>query len=105
MDLGLSNRVVVVTGGAGGIGEAICRTLGAEGAQVVVADVDSARAQALAASIEADGGRAIGRGLDVTDEASWQALVADVESAVGTIDGLVNNAGLNSEADAVHETT
>ena len=70
---------------------------------MVVADVDSARAEALAA-IEMTGGRAIGHGLDVTDEASWQALVADVEAAVGTIDGLVNNAGLNSEADAVNET-
>jgi NAD(P)-dependent dehydrogenase (short-subunit alcohol dehydrogenase family) len=104
MDLGLSNRVVVVTGGAGGIGEAICRTLAAEGAHVVVADVDAARAGELARSIEASGGRATGHALDVTDEASWQALVADVESGLGTIDGLVNNAGLNSEADAVHET-
>src|SRR4051812_37949595 len=105
MDLGLSNRVVVVSGGAGGIGEAICRTLAHEGAHVVVADVDSARAEALAASIEADGGRAIGRALDVTSEDSWARLVADVEARVGTVDGLVNNAGLNSEADAVHETT
>ncbi len=104
MDLGLSNWVVVVTGGAGGIGEAICRTLAAEGARVVVADIDTARAEELARSIEAADGRAIGHVLDVTDETSWQALVTDVEGAAGTIDGLVNNAGLNSEADAVHET-
>src|SRR5689334_10084848 len=103
MDLGLSNRVVVVTGGAGGIGEAICRTLAAEGATVVVADVDGARAVELARSIEATGGKAIGHALDVTDEGSWQTLVADIERETGTIDGLVNNAGLNSEADAVHE--
>jgi NAD(P)-dependent dehydrogenase (short-subunit alcohol dehydrogenase family) len=104
MDLGLSNRVVVVTGGAGGIGEGICRTLAAEGAQVVIADVDTQRAAELARSIEDAGGRAIGHALDVTSEASWQSLVADVEATQGTIDGLVNNAGLNSEADAVHET-
>jgi NAD(P)-dependent dehydrogenase (short-subunit alcohol dehydrogenase family) len=104
MDLGLSNRVVVVTGGAGGIGEAICRTLAAEGAQVMVADIDAARAEELAGAIQASGGRAIGHALDVTDEGSWVTLVADVERDAGTIDGLVNNAGLNSEADAVHET-
>jgi NAD(P)-dependent dehydrogenase (short-subunit alcohol dehydrogenase family) len=104
MDLGLSNLVVVVTGGAGGIGEAICRTLAAEGATVVVADVDAARADELARSIKGGGGNAIGHVLDVTDEASWQTLVAVVEREAGTIDGLVNNAGLNSEADAVHET-
>jgi len=104
MDLGLSNRLIVVTGGAGGIGEAICRVLAEEGARVVVADVDGARAEELSRSIESDGGRALGHPLDVTSEDSWRTLVADVDATAGTIDGLVNNAGLNSEADAVHET-
>src|SRR4051812_33915287 len=61
----LSNRVAVVTGGAQGIGEAIARRLAAEGAAVVIADIDEARAQATAADIAAGGGKAEALGVDI----------------------------------------
>ena len=104
MDLGLAGRVIVVTGAAGSIGAAIARTLAAEDARVVVADLDGAGAERCAATIEGANGTAIGLELDVSSEASWRALVQAVKTAFGPVEGLVNNAGLNSVADAVDET-
>ena len=54
----VAGRVVVVTGGAGGIGTAACRAIAAEGGRVVVADLDGERARTVAKSIRADGGEA-----------------------------------------------
>ncbi len=104
MDLGLDGRVALVTGGGGAIGAAIARLFAAEGAAVVVADIDRDAAQRIADEITAAGGAAIAQALDVSSEASWAAAVAHAASELGTIDILVNNAGLNSEADAVTET-
>lgn len=84
-------QVVVVTGGARGIGEAVCRRLVAEGARVLVADVLDAEGAALAEDL---GEAARYVHLDVTDPDGWAAAVATAEHGLGPLTGLVNNAGI-----------
>jgi len=85
----LAGKVALVTGGARGIGRAICESYAREGARVAVADLLEADARETAAAI---GGMAVP--MDVTDIASIRAGVAQVEGAWGGIDILVNNAGV-----------
>ncbi len=85
----LDGKVALVTGGARGIGRAICEACAREGARVAVADLLEADARETAAAI---GGMAVP--MDVTDIVSIQAGVAEVEEAWGGIDILVNNAGI-----------
>ncbi len=85
------DKVAVVTGGASGIGAACCRNFAARGAKVVVADLNGDGANAVAAEF---GG--LGIGCNVGDEGEVDALVAKVEDALGPIDILFNNAGINS---------
>jgi 3alpha(or 20beta)-hydroxysteroid dehydrogenase len=87
----LDGKVAVVTGAAGGIGAAMARRLGDEGASVVVADVLDVQARAVAAE-SGSGARAVH--LDVTSESDWADLVATVLRSFGRIDVLVNNAGV-----------
>jgi len=90
---GLTNKVVIVTGGAGGIGSAICRRFAEEGAIVAVLDINLQAAQGLASQIEQNGGRANAFTVDLADQNSVNAAVAQVEQSLGPIDVLVNNAG------------
>ncbi|GHH25473.1 SDR family NAD(P)-dependent oxidoreductase [Streptomyces lanatus] len=87
----LARRVALVTGATGGIGEAIVRRLAAEGATVVVTDLDAERCGKVAGELP---GGAVGRRLDVTDEAAWESLVAEVTDRLGGLSVLVNNAGI-----------
>jgi len=87
----LNGKVAVVTGGAGGIGAAICRRYVAEGARVVVADRSGTMADSLANEI---GNRSFAVSLDVTSRASIDAMVATVAAEAGGIDILVNNAAV-----------
>jgi len=84
----LDGKVAIVTGGAQGIGNAIAHGLAAEGARIVVADLRGAEEAAAAFT---DG---LGLTADVADEAAVQALVDEVVERCGTVDVLVNNAGL-----------
>jgi NAD(P)-dependent dehydrogenase (short-subunit alcohol dehydrogenase family) len=90
----LDGRLALVTGGARGIGAAHTRALGAGGARVVVADIDLAAAQSLAASVDAGGASVIPRHVDVTSEASCGELERVIEREHGGLDILVNNAGV-----------
>jgi NAD(P)-dependent dehydrogenase (short-subunit alcohol dehydrogenase family) len=88
-----NERIAIVTGGAGWIGQTIARGLVEDGMTVVVADIDRTRAQEVADGLTAAGGRAMAVELDVTSFASAQRMVAEVIGAFGAIDALINNAG------------
>jgi NAD(P)-dependent dehydrogenase (short-subunit alcohol dehydrogenase family) len=88
------NKVIVVTGAAQGIGEAYAKALAAEGATVVVADLNADGGERVAKEIEADGGRAMFVPCDVSSAESATALVEQVDTTYGGIDGLVNNAAI-----------
>jgi NAD(P)-dependent dehydrogenase (short-subunit alcohol dehydrogenase family) len=88
----LTGRVALVTGGGGGLGEALCRALAAGGAQVVVADVRREAAQRVASTL---GDAAMALSLDVTDARAAAHTVHEVVAACGGLDILVNNAGVD----------
>ena len=88
----LADRVALVTGGGSGIGRAICLLFAAEGARVVVNDIDSAAAEATVKAM--GGGQALPA--DVADSAQVKAMFAAVEREHGGLDVLVNNAGIAS---------
>ncbi|MFZ2871571.1 SDR family NAD(P)-dependent oxidoreductase [Zavarzinia sp.] len=90
----LKDKVIMVTGGARGLGEAEARRFAAEGAMVAICDVLEAEGRETAAAIGAAGGRACFFPLDVTDERAWEATVRAVKAWGGGIHGLVNNAGI-----------
>ena len=93
-NLRFQDRVSIVTGAAGGIGEAYARRLASEGASVVVADIDAERAAAVAGSIAADGGNTLGVAVDISDPDSTREMAAATMGAFGRIDHLVNNAAI-----------
>lgn len=90
----VDGKVAIVTGGASGIGAACAETLAREGAKVVVTDIDSTRGEELVAKIAAAGGQAVYLAQDVTDEARWPEVVAEIEGRYGRLDVLVANAGI-----------
>jgi rhamnulose-1-phosphate aldolase/alcohol dehydrogenase len=100
----LARRIALVTGGAGGIGRAVALRLAAEGAHVVVTDVDGAGAGKVADEVLAahGAGRAIGVGLDVTREASVREALEATVRAYGGLDIVVSNAGIAHSA-PVHQ--
>lgn len=83
------SHVAIVTGGGAGIGRSLCQKLAESGAKVVVTDVDLASAENTATLI---GGTA--KHLDVTDQAQWEQVIAEVVDEFGRIDLLINNAGI-----------
>jgi NAD(P)-dependent dehydrogenase (short-subunit alcohol dehydrogenase family) len=94
----LDGKVALVAGGAGGIGSAICEGLAAFGATVVVADIDGAKARALASGIKAAGGQAWGGELNASDIPGTQQFMAEVVERSGSLNILVNCIGTHKEA-------
>jgi 3alpha(or 20beta)-hydroxysteroid dehydrogenase len=94
-------QTVLVTGGAGGQGASHVRALHAEGADVVIADIDAERGAGLAAEL-GDGARFVR--LDVSREESWAAAVAETEKAFGALTILVNNAGVQNPPALIEST-
>jgi NAD(P)-dependent dehydrogenase (short-subunit alcohol dehydrogenase family) len=91
----LDSKVAIVTGAAQGIGRAIAETLAEHGANVVVADIRSADAEAVAQGIISNSDRqAMALHLDVTDRASVERMVESAVASFGRVDILVNNAGI-----------
>ncbi len=90
----VQGKVAFVTGGASGIGASCARTFAREGASVVITDLSDEMGQALAAEINAAGGRATYLHQDVTDEAGWAPAIAEAVRLYGRLDILVANAGI-----------
>jgi 3-hydroxybutyrate dehydrogenase len=90
----LKDKVAIVTGAASGLGRAIAMRYAREGARVVIADLDKRQADAAASEIERAQGRAIGVAMDVTSEEAVDRGVADTVAALGGVDILVSNAGI-----------
>ncbi|HEY6598641.1 MAG TPA: SDR family oxidoreductase [Pseudomonadales bacterium] len=85
----VDNKVVIVTGAASGLGAADARLLAAQGAKVVMTDINEKVGSAIAKEIDATFVRQ-----DVADESAWAHLISDVVRKHGRLDGLVNNAGI-----------
>ena len=91
----LAGNVALVTGGAGGLGEAICRRLSQDGASVIVADIREDKARKLAAELNGNGSKSEPLGLDICDEMQVEKTIGDIVSSQGRLDVLVNNAAVD----------
>src|SRR5947208_873303 len=97
----LAGRVVAITGGARGIGRATAAALIVQGARVAIGDIDAPLAVQSAQKL---GGGTVGLPLDVTDRASFDRFLADVEQQLGPLDVLINNAGIMPVGPFIEET-
>jgi len=88
-------HVVLITGAAGGLGAALCRRYAGAGAKIAAMDLDAARLDALVATLRATGAEALALHGDITDPAACKSAVATTLAHFGTLDGLVNNAGIS----------
>jgi len=95
MDLGLESKVVIVTGGASGLGKAMVEAFAEEGATVVIADVNKADGLQFASDLSSQGKQADFLFLDVSDAEQVNTAIDSVFKKYGKIDVLCNNAGIN----------
>ena len=105
MDLHLQDRVILVTGGAKGIGAAICRTLAAEGAVPVVIGRNPGDNERLVNEIKVEGGQAFAVQAELARTEDCRTAVETALRRFGRIDGLVNNAGINDGVNLEHGDT
>ncbi len=91
----LNGKTALITGAAGGLGEAMAHRMAGEGAKLALTDIDGARAEALAAAVNANHpGAAFGFAHDVASEAQWVSVMEAAVAAMGSLSVLVNNAGV-----------
>jgi L-fucose dehydrogenase len=95
MDLNLSGKIYLVTGGAKGIGAAISKTIAAEKATVVVAGRSDKDNQAIVDEINKAGGKAVSFAIELGEATACKALIDFIDKKYGRLDGLINNAGVN----------
>ncbi len=88
----LENKVVIVTGAAGGIGRAIAEEAGREGARLALVDFDEDSLVATAAAIRSNGAEVLTCAIDITNRVSWQQRIGEIAAHFGAIDAMVNNA-------------
>ena len=100
----LQDKISIITGSARGIGRATALKFAAEGAHVVVCDLDQTSIDAVVKTITGQGGKASGFVVDVTDRGSIDAMVSAVIAKHGRIDTLVNNAGIVQDARMINMT-
>jgi 3-oxoacyl-[acyl-carrier protein] reductase len=93
MDFGLNNKVALVHGAGGGLGSAVARALAAEGATVVVSDINADMLERTCDAIEAAGGKAIGKNWDLGQLGLFKQWHDEIVDAVGPVDVLFNNTG------------
>jgi NAD(P)-dependent dehydrogenase (short-subunit alcohol dehydrogenase family) len=101
----VQGKVALVTGGASGIGEAICELLAREGASVAVTDVDDLKGPEVTARIKKAGGEATFWHHDVTSEERWIEVVADIMKRYGRLDVLAANAGIGIAVPSITQMT
>ena len=99
-----TDKVVLVTGAASGIGAASCRALADRGAKIALSDIDATAGEALVTELREAGAEAAFVALDVRDEQQWRAAVDQVLDQFGALDGLVNNAGIAAICGIEEET-
>lgn len=104
MSARLENKVVLVTGGARGIGAAVCVEAAREGGAVLITDLLDEEGEALAKKIRSSGGRARYVRLDVASESTWTEAAARAASEFGSLHALVNNAAIARNEDVEQET-
>jgi len=103
--MNIAGKSIIVTGAGNGIGEGIARHLAAQGARVVVNDIDAERGERVAQAIRAEGGTAAFFKTDVTRRAEVQQLVDEALLLYGRLDAVVNNAGWTHRNKPLLEST
>jgi NAD(P)-dependent dehydrogenase (short-subunit alcohol dehydrogenase family) len=93
--MNVRDKVILITGGAGGLGSAIARLLSEKGARIYLLDLDEQKGIEIACELVKNGGTAFFCKIDLTKEDEWKAAVDDITASEGRIDVLVNNAGIN----------
>lgn len=93
--MNVQNKVIVITGGAGGIGSAQAKLLARNGAEVWILDLVQEKIDQLMEELKRQGGKAHGAVADVTSEEEWKTIVERIVSESGRLDVVVNNAGIN----------
>jgi NAD(P)-dependent dehydrogenase (short-subunit alcohol dehydrogenase family) len=91
----LESKVILVTGGAQGLGKAISVTLAKAGATVLIGDIQEDKAHSVVAEIQAANGKAEFLPLDLTDEKNVENVIRTISETYGGLDGLINNAGID----------
>lgn len=95
MEINLEKLVILVTGGAQGLGRAICSLLGKEGATVIIGDIQQKKGEELAEALQKEGANARFEFLDLSDAEQVNTVMKSIQSQDGRLDVLINNAGID----------